>query len=62
MVEHKFLDKNVKILEKFFDPLHIRLRVMPVSRAPLVQGKNSDYYFLEGSKLSLKGELTKAIE
>ena len=62
MSERRFIDRNVKILEKFFDPLRIRLRVMPVSRAPLIQGKNSDYYFIEGAKLSLKGDLTNAIE
>lgn len=62
MSERRYLDKNVKILEKFLDPLRIRLRVMPVSRAPLVQGKNSDYYFIEAAKLSLKGDLTNAIE
>ena len=62
MSTRKFIDKNVKILEKFYDPLRVRLRVMPVSKAPLTQGKNSDYYFIEGAKLSLKGDLPKAIE
>jgi tetratricopeptide (TPR) repeat protein len=61
--ERKYVDKtNVKILERFFDPLRIRLRVMPISRAPLNQGKSSDFYFVEAGKLSIKGELTKAIE
>ncbi len=33
--ERKYVDKtNIKILEKFFDPLRIRLRVMPINRAP----------------------------
>lgn len=62
MSQRKFIDKNVKILEKFYDPLRVRLRVMPVSRAPLIQGKNSDYYFIEAAKLSLKGDLPRAIE
>lgn len=35
---------------------------MPLSRAPLVQGKNSDFYFVEAAKISLKGDLTLAIE
>lgn len=61
--ERKYIDKNnIKILEHFFDPLRIRLRVMPISRAPFTSGKNSDYYFIEAGKLSLKGDLTKAIE
>jgi hypothetical protein len=57
----KYVHKSVKILEKFFDPLRIKLRVMPISRAPLVQGKNSDYYFVEAAKTSLKGSLPLAI-
>lgn len=36
MTDRKYLDKtNIKILEKFFDPLRIRLRVLPIQRAPL---------------------------
>lgn len=31
----KYIHKSVKILEKFFDPLRIKLIVMPISRAPL---------------------------
>lgn len=62
MTDFKYIDKNVKILEKFFDPLRIRLRVMPLSRAPLVQGRNSDFYFVEGCKLCLRGDITTAIE
>jgi hypothetical protein len=35
LAERKYVDKNnIKILEKFFDPLRIRLRVQPISRAP----------------------------
>ena len=45
-----------------FDPLRIRLRIMPMSRAPLAQGKTPDYYFLEAAKKSLSGDLTSAIE
>jgi hypothetical protein len=62
MADRKFVHKNVKILEKFFDPLRIKLRIMPLSRAPSIQGKNSDFYFVEASKLSLRGDLTSAIE
>lgn len=63
MPERKYVDKNnVRILEKFFDPLRIRLRVMPISKAPVTNGKNADFYFIEAGKLSLKGDLTKAID
>ena len=67
MTDRKYLDKtNIKILEKFFDPLRIRLRVMPMSRAPLSSqmqgGKNADFYFVEAGKLALKNDLTKALE
>ena len=61
--ERKYIDKaNIRILEKFFDPLRIRLRIMPINRAPQTIGKNADFYFIEGSKLGLKGDLAKAIE
>ena len=35
---------------------------MPISRAPLAQGKTPDYYFREAAKKSLSGDLTSAIE
>ena len=35
---------------------------MPISRAPLVQGKTPDFYFIEAAKKSLSGDLTHAIE
>jgi tetratricopeptide (TPR) repeat protein len=61
--ERKYVDKNnIKILEKFFDPLRVRLRVQPISRAPQTIGKTADFYFIEAGKLSLKGDLPKAIE
>ena len=63
LVERKYVDKNnIKILEKFFDPLRIRLRVMPISVAPLNNGRNADFFFVEAGKISVKGDLTKAIE
>ena len=45
-----------------FDPIRIRLRIMPISKAPLAQGKTPDYYFLEAAKKSLSGDLTSAVE
>jgi hypothetical protein len=36
MDDRKYIHKSIKILEKFLDPIRIRLRVMPLSRAPLV--------------------------
>lgn len=62
MDERKYVNKNVKTIEKFFDPLRIKLRVMPISRAPLAQGKNADFYFVEACKIGLRGDLTEAIE
>jgi hypothetical protein len=52
MDERKYVHKNLKLLEKYFDPLRIRLRVMPISRAPYVTSKNADFYFVEAGKLS----------
>lgn len=62
MDERKYVHKSIKILEKFLDPIRIRLRIMPLSRAPLAQGKNSDFYFVEAAKISLKGNLPLAIQ
>ena len=45
-----------------FDPIRIRLRIMPVSRAPLAQGKTPDYYFIQSAKKALSGDLLSAIE
>lgn len=59
--DRRYVHKGIKVLEKFFDPLRIRLRVMPISRAPLVHGKNSDFYFVEAAKVSLKGQFCEAI-
>ena len=38
------------------------MRILPISRAPLVQGKTPDFYFIEAAKKSLSGDLTHAIE
>lgn len=57
-----YINKNAFFINKSFDPLRIRLRIMPISRAPLAQGKTPDYYFREAAKDSLSGDLTKAIE
>jgi len=56
-----FSNRNLKILERFFDPLRIRLRVLPIYRAPLIQGKNSDFYFVEAAKISFRGDIPNAL-
>jgi tetratricopeptide (TPR) repeat protein len=35
---------------------------MPISKAPLASGKNADFYFTEAAKISLRGDLTQALE
>ena len=61
--DRRYVNPQVKILnDKAFDPIRIKLRIMPISRAPLVQGKTPDYYFIEAAKKSLSGDLTHAIE
>ena len=54
--------ENYDILKKTFDPIRIKLRVMPINRVPQTQGMNSDYYFKEAAKKSLAGDLTHGIE
>jgi len=36
--------------------------VIPISRAPVGKGMNSDYYFVEACKKSLRGDMPHAIE
>jgi len=38
------------MLEESFDPIRIRLRVIPISKAPHGKGMNADYYFIEAGK------------
>jgi len=45
-----------------FDPIRIRLRVIPISRAPVGKGKNADFYFVEAGKKSMRGELPQAFD
>mmetsp|Transcript_2970 Transcript_2970/g.4557 ORF Transcript_2970/g.4557 Transcript_2970/m.4557 type:complete len:169 (+) Transcript_2970:3229-3735(+) len=45
-----------------YDPLRLKIRIMPITRAPKNQGKTPDFYFMEASKLSLRNNLTQAIE
>lgn len=35
---------------------------MPLSKAPLAQGKTPDFYFINAAKKSLSGDLLSAIE
>jgi hypothetical protein len=37
--------KNLHILQESYDPIRIKLRVIPTSRAPEPKGMNADYYF-----------------
>lgn len=45
------------MLSESFDPIRIRLRIMPISKAPCAKGMNADYYFIEAGKKSMRGEL-----
>jgi tetratricopeptide (TPR) repeat protein len=60
--ERRYVNENVEQMKKTFDPIRIRLRVLPSNRVPNTQGKTADYYFREAAKKSLAGELTYGIE
>lgn len=47
--------QNVKVLSEGFDPIRIKLRIMPISRAPYCKGMNADYYFIESVKKAQSG-------
>jgi len=53
---------NLKMLQESFDPIRIRMRVIPISKAPSSSGMNPDYYFVEAGKKAMRGELTSAID
>ena len=59
---HNYSNKQAMDTKSSFDPIRIRLRIMPISRAPLAQGKTPDFYFIEAAKKSLSGDLTSAVE
>ena len=47
----------------FYNPLRVKLRIMPQERAGLIKpGKNSQYYFIKAARLSLRNEFPLAIE
>ena len=56
--DRRYENAQYKTVRGSFDPIRIKLRIMPISRAPLVQGKTPDYYFIEAAKKSLSGDLT----
>jgi hypothetical protein len=49
---------NVKALQEGFDPIRVKLRVIPISRAPSSKAMNADYYFIEAGKKAQSGQLT----
>lgn len=57
-----YCNKQAMATKGNFDPIRIKLRIMPVSKAPLAQGKTPDYYFIVAAKKALSGNLTGAIE
>ena len=57
-----YVNKQAMETKGTFDPIRIRLRIKPVSEAPLAQGKSADYYFIQGAKKALSGDLPNAIE
>lgn len=50
------------MLQESFDPIRIKLRVIPISKAPEPKGMNSDYYFIMAGKQAMQGELPHAID
>lgn len=50
------------MLQESFDPIRIRMRVIPISKAPCAKGMNADHYFIEAGKKAMRGELTSAID
>lgn len=58
----KYVHKGIAKYEKHFDPLRIKLRVMPISRMPFIRSKDADFYFVEAYKKAQIGDFTMAIE
>ena len=53
---------NVKLLQEGFDPIRVKLRMIPISRAPASKAMNADYYFIEAGKKAQSGQLTQALD
>ena len=60
--KRRYVHKDQKQYEQTFDPIRTKLRVMPIERAPQIQGKTADFYFIQAGKLCLRNNLTHAIE
>ena len=57
-----FCHREALATKGYFDPIRIRLRIMPSSRAVHSQGKNPEFYFVDAAKKALSGNLLHAIE
>jgi len=41
------------MLNESFDPIRIKIRVIPITKAPLPKGMNADYYFIMAGKKAM---------
>jgi hypothetical protein len=41
------------MLQESFDPIRVKIRLIPTSKAPEPKGKNSDYYFIIAGKKAM---------
>ena len=56
--KRKINHKDALAHEVSFDPMRMKLRIIPIQRAPKTSGKTPDYYFIEASKFSLRNDLS----
>lgn len=60
--ERAYVNRESQDYKVVLDPIRIRLRVMPVSSGCQPKGMNSDFFFLEAAKKSLRGDLCQAVD
>ena len=58
----RFVHKDLKLYDATFDPLRSMIIEMNVTKAKVLQGKTSEYYFIQSCKLCSRNQITDAIE
>jgi hypothetical protein len=38
------------VIKDSFDPIRVKLKIIPIAKAPCAKGKNADFYFIEAGK------------
>jgi len=45
-----YTNRNFKVIQDSFDPIRVKLKIIPIAKAFCAKGKNADFYFIEAGK------------